>query len=85
MESGGKGEVEEGEEEEAVEVEVEGTEDVWWRTMLHSRQVRKVGGEAPAVSPAPAPPWQRRLARLRTNTNIAVSAPLVHPTPRVNT
>ena len=54
MESEGKGEVEEGEEE--VEVEVEGTEDVWWRTMLHSRPVRKVGGEAPAVSPARAPP-----------------------------
>ena len=59
MESEGKGvgeEVEEGEEGEAVEVEVEGTEDAWWRTMLHSRPVRKVGGEAPAVSPARAPP-----------------------------
>ena len=49
MESEGKGKGE-------VEVEEEGEEDVWWRTMLHSREVTKVGGEAPAVSPARAPP-----------------------------
>ena len=49
---------EEGEEEEEEEEEEEVvTEGVWWRTILHFRSVRKVGGEDPVVSPAPAPAW----------------------------
>ena len=56
MKSGWKGEGEVGEEEEEEEEEVM-TEGVWWQTILHFRSVRKVGGEDPVVSPAPAPAW----------------------------
>ena len=53
MKTGGKGEGEEGK-----EVEVEGTEDVWCRTILHFLSVRKVGGEVSVGAPAP-PGWWR--------------------------
>ena len=55
MKTGWKGEVEVGEEEEEEEELV--TEGVWWRTILHFRSVRKVGGEDPVVFPAPPPAW----------------------------
>ena len=56
MESRGKGK---GVEEEVKEVEeVEGTEDVWCRTILHFLSVRKVGGEVSVGAPA-APGWWR--------------------------